>query len=293
MKFGRKFVALAAAVCLSMVCLGLVACGNSASSSAASSSASASSAASSAAASESASASSESASASAANTADKFVGTWTIAAAESQGVTMAGNFGEMIGMSDTGNLTINADGTGEMKLGDEGGAIKWEATGDDAITITAESSSETVPVTYKNDALFMEITQDGQTANAIFTKDGVYADAKQIDKSQAKPITSEGDLLGTWKLTGMVMMGITIYGDADSLSAMSGDVDQSMTFEQGGTFKSGTSEGTWAVDANGATISGTDITGEYTSPLLMQGDMLLIDMSEAMQGMEFILVYEK
>lgn len=221
-----------------------------------------------------------------------------MAAAESQGVTMAGNFAAMYDMTEVGTITLNEDGTGQMNLGGDSVALKWAETGADAITLTAEATTdytgESIPVTYKDGALFMSFEQDGQSATAIFTQDGTYDGAKVIDLASAKPITAEADLLGSWKLVGMQMMGITVYGSADALASMSGGTDPTITFEQGGVFKTGETEGTWAVDANGATVTTDDITGTNTYPVLMLEDGgIVFDMTELMQGQEFAMLYEK
>ncbi|MBQ9004116.1 MAG: hypothetical protein IJ087_19920 [Eggerthellaceae bacterium] len=287
---GKKLVALVAAICLAVACFGLAACGGGtpASSSSASASASASE-----------SSSNASSSSFAANPADKFVGSWTFAAAESQGVTMSGNFGALFDMGDSGMLTIKTDGSGTMNFGGETAEFSWAESGSDAIDVTVIGDTkitiaQTTPITYKDDALFMDIEQDGQAAIAIFTKDGVYAGAKDFALSDAKPISSEANLLGTWKLVGMKMMGIAVYGTSDSLSSMNGGVDQSLTFEAGGVVKIGdTMQGTWAMDANGATITSEDITGVHTYPVLMLDGMLVADMTEIMQGQEFATIYEK
>ena len=295
---GKKTVALVAA-CLMTACLGLTACGGGGSSSAASASG-AGSASSESASSASASVSSASTSASSASAGtESFVGAWKLAAAESQGVTMAGNFGEIMGVGEGVSMTVNADGTGKMSLGDEGGDFTWAAESDGTIYVTPQSEEASIqqalPVNLKDGAVFMPYEQDGQEATLIFTKDGTYAGAKVIDVSQGKAITDEKTLLGTWKLSGMDMMGISIYGDAEAIAAMGGGEDSNITFSEGGVLEYAGAQGTWEVGADGATVTITEsLAGNGTMPVVLFDDgSIAIDMTEAMQGYEFVAVYTK
>lgn len=204
----------------------------------------------------------------------------------------------MLGFTDSGKLTINADGTGEMTLGEQPGSFKWTASGDDTIVLTpivdGAESDATVTVTSKDDALFMDMEQDGQSATIIFTHDGTYEGAKLINMAEATPITSEAELIGTWKLVGMDMMGISIYGDADSLGNMMGaEADATITFEEGGVATSSTGTDSWAVSADGATYTTKGLSGEVVCPVMKLGDEIAIDASETMGGMEFIMVLAK
>lgn len=231
---------------------------------------------------------------------EKFAGSWKLAAAESEGVTMSGNFSEMLGMSDTGMLNIKEDGTGDINLGeDSNAALSWSLKSDDVISLKPEKTTEKigdfVEVKWKDDALFMDMEQDEKKATAIFTRDGVYADARQIDMAEAEPITSEKELLGKWKMTGMKIMGITVYGDPEALSAMSGgeDSDTSVTFKEGGVAVAASGEGSWKVDKDGATYTSEGFSGPITCPVKKLGDDIVIDMSEAFGGNEFITVLSK
>ena len=305
MKAGKKqharFIAIFAMTCLVVACLSLAACGGSASSSAASSSASgsASASASASASTSSASGSSASTSGSAASSTDKFVGTWKIAAAEMEGVTMGGNFGDLIGAGSgsSSDIVINADGTGTLSFDENPSAFSWTAADADSIYIspqgTEASIQQTVQLTYKDEALFMPFEQDGRQMTAIFTKDGNYAGAKQITLDGAQPITSESTLLGTWNLVGVNMGGVSMYGDAQSIaSAMSGGVS-TITFKEGGALEMGSGEGSWSVSADGATMTVTDVMGTNTIPIVMLGDEIAIDYTKVFQGQTFIFVMAK
>ena len=114
---------------------------------------------------------------------EKFAGDWKLAAAESEGVYMAGNFTELLELSDEGNgnvtLTINANKTGVINLGDESANFTWELKSDDVITITPETETdkvgETADISYKEDALWLTIVQEEKEASLIYTKDGIFA----------------------------------------------------------------------------------------------------------------------
>ena len=307
MKSGTKHMtkplATVAIACLMAACLSLAACGGSGSSSAASSAASgsaasASASASSASASSSAASSAAASSASSASSADStFVGTWLVAAVESQGLLMGGNFGSMFGEADNISLVINADGTGSMAMGDDSGQITWTAEGADSIWVTPQgdeaSIQEAIQVTMKDDALFMPIEQDGQQVNVILTKDGNYDKAKQITLDDAQPITSEADLIGKWTLVGMNMGGVSMYGDAAAMAAAMGGEESWINFKEGGVLEMSTGEGSWAVSADGATITTTDITGTNTVPVVKLGDEIAVDYSAVYEGLPFIMVLAK
>ena len=295
-RMSTRIAALLAVFCLTTACLGLAACGGGSSSSAAS----ASSAASSAASSSTAASSSASASASsAATTADKFAGTWKIAGAEYQGLTMGGNFADLAGVQEDTSLVIKTDGTGSMTMEGETIELVWTEAGSDAITIKSPDESkaalaEGVPITYKDGALFMEMEMEGDKGTIIYTQDGNYAGAKQISMDATKPISSDSELLGTWKLVGMNMGGVSLYGNADALAAMTGGNDTSITFEAGGVAKIGDTEsGTWAIDSNGATLTTEGTSGTVACPIAMLDGELAVDYSAAFGGVDFIMLFAK
>ena len=209
---------------------------------------------------------------------------------------MGGNFGQMTGMSEDSNMIINADGTGKLEFDENSGDFAWTQEGADSIWVSPQSdevsTQQAILVTYKDDALFVPMEQDGQTVTLIFTKDGTYAGAKQITLDGAKPITSESQLLGKWTLVGMNMGGISMYGDAEAMKAAMGGTDASLTFKESGTIEQESGEATWAIDANGATMTSTDITGTNTVPIVAVGDDIAIDYSQT-YGMEFIILMSK
>ncbi|MBR0308852.1 MAG: hypothetical protein IJH92_08170 [Mogibacterium sp.] len=231
---------------------------------------------------------------------EKFCGSWSLAAAESNGVTMAGNFKELAEMDDLGMLNINEDGTGEMAVGKKEAdktTLTWELKDDDTITLkpaeTTESLGESVDVRYENEALLMEIEQDDQTGTAIFTHDGTYPEARIITMEDAVDITSEDELIGKWTMTAMNLMGISVYGSSEDLSEMSGGNEIYIEFKKDGAAEMSGSEGSWKVDGNGAVLTATDISGTNDYPVKKLEDEIVVDMSASLNGTTFIAVLSK
>lgn len=229
---------------------------------------------------------------------EKFLGSWSMAAARSQGVTMSGNFGEMLEMSDTGMLNIKEDGTGEISLGEDPVGFTWEQKDENVISLKAEKTTDytgdTIELTYEDGALLMEMKQDDQIATAIYTHDGLYEGVREIDMANAEAITSEDDLIGKWTMSGMKMAGITVSGDEESLAAMSGGEQTTVTFKEGGKVVAETGEGSWAIGNDGATYTSEGLTGQITCPVKKLGDEIVIDMTQVFGGsMEFITLFSR
>ena len=292
----KKYLAMLCATMLCVCCLGLVACGGgSASSSAAASGSASASAASASASAASASASAASASASAASASASsaapasFAGNWKLAAMIYQGITMSGDFSALAGQDVDISIAIKDDGTGTMTYQGEAADFTWEKKGDNVITLkpTGEDT-QTLDVTMKDGALFMTAPMENMEAEAIFTTDGVYAGATEIDMSKATPIKSADELVGNWTVCGLSMMGMSMYGDAASLSAVAGDTDVTATFTKNGKATIMGDEGTFAVDANGATVTFDGVS----LPIVALGDKVAIDLSEAL-GTNMVMVFSK
>ena len=237
-----------------------------------------------------------------ADPAEKFTGDWKLAAAESQGVYMAGNFTELLELSDEGNgnvtLTVNADKTGVINLGDESAGFTWELKSDDVMTITPQTDTdkvgETADISYKKDALWLTIEQDEQVASLIYTKDGIFPDAKDFRLSDATPITSDKDLIGKWSLSGLKLMGIAMYGEGEALKNATNGTDMYIDFKEDGKAEiSNGSGGSWEVNSEGAAITYSDSMGTHTLPVLKLGDDIVVDSSELLNGNEYLMVLSK
>ena len=310
----KKLLAMLCAAMLCACCVALAACGGSSGSASASASGSGD-----ASASASASAESESAE-SAADPAQNFIGTWKLAGMKAQGLTIVGDLSGIAGSDISMDLTINEDGTGSMVFGDEPANFTWVQKADDTITATfekqdteASSSSESaeaaesdeaaeseaeeniesqlnepVDLTLADGVLSMVMDMDGEQAELLFTADGKLPGAKEISTQGATPITSEADLIGSWQMTGMNMMGMSAYGEGEALAAMSGGEDISLTFEEGGKGTMSGEEITYKVDENGAVLE----SGGIELPIQKVDDGIVLDMGSVM-GIELIALYTK
>lgn len=228
---------------------------------------------------------------------EQFVGEWRMAALEQRGITMSG-FHELDETGEKTTLVINTDGTASMALDEESVTFSWALEGDDAIYMTKQSDTEAtaqqaILLELKDGALFFPYEYNGEEATLIYTQDGTYAKARQITLDGAKPITSEDELLGTWKLVGFNMGGLSMVGDAEALEAAMYGGDTSITFEKGGTVTMSAGNGAWAIDEDGATLTSESLTGDMTGTVMKQGDELVIDFTAAFGGVEFIEVFAK
>ena len=261
----KKFLVMICAAMLCVCCLGLAACGGGSSAASGSASASASSEA-----------------------APTFPGEWKLAAVEYQGLTMAGDLSQVMGEDLNINMTIKDDGTGTLVYQGESADFAW--TQKDASTITiapTDNSSESYDATLKDGALSMTAPVEGTEMNLIFTADGTYAGATEIDLSKATAIKSVDELVGTWQLCGMTYMGASLYGDPATLASIAGESDTSITFDKDGKVSLMGSEVSYTVDANGASISESGITLPIQN---LNGD-IAIDLSSV--GVDMVMVFSK
>lgn len=300
----KKYLAMICAAMLCICCLGLAACGGGGSSSAASSGNASGSAPTSASA------------------AVDYTGDWKFAGMEANMgtgvITMVGDL-DAIASAVGGNsdamafgLNLKADGTGAFVSGEETYDVTWTDNGkgitlapatDASASAESESASasaasdedlgvfgDSVDLAYADGVLSLSMEQDGQAATIFFTKDGTLPGATEITAENAKPITSEADLVGDWKVSGMNMMGLSIYGDDDAIAAMMGSAgtNMSLKFEAGGKGSMDDSEFTYTVGADGAKM---DLGGQTLELKSLDGS-LMMDMSELV-GMPMIIVFSK
>lgn len=302
MRHHARLMATLAIAGLAAVSPALVACGGTnapAESSASSSSTTTGSAAGSAAGAATGSAAGSAAPAAAADPTAKFIGTWKLAAAETDGVTMSGNFGDLVGVGQNGTMTINEDGSGSLSFDNQAVGIAWTAGDDNSISVAFKNSTETesqdaFTITYQDGALLFPMDSvDGQLGTLYFTPDGTYAGAKIISLDDATPITDASALIGTWKMVGMNMGGVSFYGDVSSFSSMMGGQETVITFKEGGVADTSGNEGSWEVTADGATLTSNDAMGTNTVPAMMLDGNLALDYSQAIGDTQFIIVLAK
>lgn len=272
----KKYLALLCATMLAVCCLALAACGGGNASSAASGSGSAAS--------------------SSAAPEVSLVGDWKLAGLETQGVTMAGDMSAAFG-SDVGMTLSFADGgKGTATFNGEAAEFTWEKTADGA-TVTIASGGEalegvtggssTLNVTLEDGVLSLVMSDETMTGTMLFTQDGVLPGMVEISVAKATPITDEGMLTGDWKLAGMSMMGMNMYGDSASIAAVAGSSDTSISFSADGTCKMSGADATYKVSAEGAEITSSGLT----MPVMALGENIILDMSG--MGIDMVMMYSK
>lgn len=242
----------------------------------------------------------------------KFVGDWQMAALQTEGVTIAGDWSAVLGEEANLTMTVNEDGTGTMAYNDESADFKWAAAeSGNGITVSPtdaekvasglssilsgsgdgdSTATESFDLTYDdaNQAVVLSEETDGAQASVYLTADGKLASMPTISVDDTEAIASADQLVGDWKLTGVNMMGITMYGDAESLATMIGDTDMSMSLAEDGTGTMAGSDVSWAIGDDGATITAADMD----VPVTAQGDSIVTDLSSA-YGIEMVMVYSK
>ena len=230
----------------------------------------------------------------------KFIGSWKLAAAEVQGVTVAGDIGMIVdGAEDGIYLNISEGGTCTLTAGEETADAKWELTDDNTITLTVTKSEDSdsqivsenkpAPIKYKDGALVLEVENDDMSGAMIFTADGTWEGATIVASDSLKEISDSKDLVGEWKLVGVTMQGICMYGSAEDLSAFvpSGN-DTSLTINEDGSAKAMGQDVKWAIEDGAAKL---DVTGTKL-PLRAYDGGIALDMSDV-YGTELLLLYSK
>ena len=282
----KKYLALLCATMLCVCCLGLAACGGSSTGSAAASSASAS-------ASESAS------SAAPANPADKFIGKWALVGAQQGSIVMTGDFESVFGQELDISLTVDAAGTAKLVYNDQSIDCNWDLKDDNTIALTAANlentdgtkllAGEAVNVTYDttNDTLVMQDTETN--AMLVFSQTGAIEGVLDITADNGTPITSKDALVGTWRICGLNMAGVMMYGEADDLAQYMGDSDLSLVVKDDGTATIMGESITYTTDSKGAVF---DIEG-IECPVYAFGEgELLLDLTPGF-GQTMLFLYSK
>lgn len=223
-----------------------------------------------------------------------------MAALEAEGITMCGDLSLFLDGAEEGViLTISEDGTGNLALGDEGGSFKWELADDNTLTLSKSSSSEesldmpegkeSIPLTYGDDALLIEMSDEDMTGNLVFTKDGSWAKATIISSADLTDISEAANLVGEWKLSGVCFQGVTMYGKPEDLSTfVPSSTETDITINEDGTARAMGSDVSWVIEDGAAAL---DISGIKLGLKAYSGGIAM-DMSEFM-GSEMIMLYSK
>lgn len=232
--------------------------------------------------------------------AKKFLGEWKMAAAESNGVTMVGDLSLVLGTDDGFTFNLSEDGTGSFAFSDEKANVTWKLETDDSISIQVESEDEdkdedsstptNLTANYKDGEISIEMDELGGTM--VFTPTGKSDNYFEIALDNATAITSEDELVGSWKLQGMNLMGISVYGSSKDLSSFSGqELNADITFEKGGKGTFAGDEITWEVSTEGAfiTVDGIDYKLQVKK---LDDARIVLDMSDFV-SIDMSLMYEK
>ena len=224
----------------------------------------------------------------------KFIGTFKLAAAEYGDITLSGDMSTFLEQSNSSTLEIKADNTGSVAFAGSTVPFDWKLKDDNTLdaTLKGDSAASTGTITYADDALKFVMSADGESMTLYFTTDGTYAKAKTISMDQGTAVTSESELVGTWKIVGASYNGASAYGTSEALAKAGMGQIATVTFEAGGKVTIDDTEGTYAVDANGATITTTGGTA-LTIPIKKLGDELMIDGSGIVQGINVVILLSK
>ncbi|MDO4806102.1 MAG: hypothetical protein Q4A07_02515 [Coriobacteriales bacterium] len=235
--------------------------------------------------------------------AKKFVGEWKLAAAEFNGVTMAGDLSSVMGDEASFALSLSEDGTGTFSYGDEKVNLTWKLQSEDSISMELEKTDEEedsstptdLTANYKDDDLSINMEVEDNSGTMVFNTTGKSKNYFEIALDDATAITSKKELVGTWKLAGMYYMGISAYGASEDLSALAGQsLDADVTFKEDGTGTYSDAEITWQASEDGASIVlGSIGDTEYKVPVKQLDDThIILDMSDSI-GMSIAFMYTK
>ncbi|MBO7673991.1 MAG: hypothetical protein J6S63_03145 [Atopobiaceae bacterium] len=231
------------------------------------------------------------------NLQDQFVGAWKVGAAQQNGVTLTGDLSAFM-QAETGmTLEIKDDGTGSFALGEQSIAFTWKLDGSDIELTFADDDpdkeanwdSKVARGSLEGETLTLDM-EDILNAKLLFSKTGTIDGIFVIDAASAAPITSEDQVPGEWKLSGMNIMGLSVYGDADALSAMSGQsLNANLTLNEDGTGALSEAPVTWTTDKDGTTLTSVGVE----LPLKSVDDThVVLDMSSLL-GTDLTLLYTK
>ena len=229
------------------------------------------------------------------------VGTWKVAGFETGGISMTGNIAEamtLFGGEDLADqfsktqVELKEDGTGTFTFGSDALTLVWEESGGSIpLTVAREDGSAFVVSSSLEDGKLRVVLDEEEGAVLIMTPDGSYPNAVTYDKSAAKPISSEADLLGSWNVEAIVVSGVTITGDPGAISEQFGFGDPTVAFSEGGKVSMFGDDTTYAIEADGASIFDT-ADASVKVPVLKLDGSLLIDMSDLMNA-EMLIVLSK
>lgn len=190
-------------------------------------------------------------------------------------------------------VSVAEGGTGIITRNDEQSDFTWELKDDNTLAIVPqnpEAGLDSLNATYADGTLAFEMSDEEFSGKVILSKDGTAPGYEPVSAANAKNVTAASEVVGTWKMTGVIMSGISMYGDPQTLSeAMGGSLDSTLVVNEDGTAQAMGENVEWKLDSNGATI---DIGGGTQAPMkLLDGD-LLVDGSSFM-GSDLYMMFSK
>ena len=216
------------------------------------------------------------------------VGKWTLAALEYQGCIMAGDLSQYMG----GDLVMDfkSNGKVQLTLGSSSEEGTWKANGSTYTVTDASGTAIAIEYNAKDGTLKLDMGNISSTyagMAVIMTTSSSSYKAPVLEVNKAKPLSSIKDVEGKWKLSGIVVDGVSMTGSV----AQAIGVDMAIQIKSDGscTVSSGsqTVDGKVTASNKGVVLSvnGTDL--EIKS---LNGS-LVIDFTSA--GQAGIMVFSK
>lgn len=248
-----------------------------------------------------------------------FYGEWQLAAVRSQGLTMVGDLTSLLETTDTMKISIEEGGKAQMSFDGDTLACTWEQKSDSTIvlktpedadgsdTVTddageedavegAEDAVESIADEGSEVVLELEdgvltVTSFADTFNGTlyFSADGTLAEYPSIDPATIVAADSVDALVGDWTLVGMYFMGATAFGDADAMSDMIGEGNETIAINENSSVEMMGGTVAFATGDNGGYI---DVNGQAQLPVGTAGDYMTVDFTQAI-GQDAILLYKK
>lgn len=223
-----------------------------------------------------------------------FFGTWKLAVAKTDGLTIAGDFSMLFRDVESISIELRDDTTATMSFGEVVVDFTWEKVDDTNLRIVrsgddAEDSAtgvlgayDAVSLSLKDESLVMTLGEgDEVSTELIFTADGTLKGFEPLATDKATDIATSEELVGEWKLSGLRISTVTLYGDADVLVEMvDASTDTTMSIREDGTGTVMGSSVTWKSEGGKTVLSYDDKTVTIKG---FDGD-IIIDMTDMLGG---------
>lgn len=251
--------------------------------------------------------------------AEDFYGEWQLAAVKSEGLTMVGDLTELLEASETMKVNIEKGGEARMSFDGDTVVCTWEQKSDTTIVLKtpdetdgADASTDDTDVedavegaedavegmteggtevefTLEDGVLTVTSFTDEFDGTLYFSADGKLADYPAVDPADIAAVESVDAAVGDWALVGMYFMGSTAYGDADAMSSMIGEGNETIAISEDGAVEMMGETVNFGVGDEGGYI---DVNGQAQLPVGTLDDHLTVDFTQAI-GQDAILIYEK